>query len=70
MNDVYEIAWKILDVRLGEKTSWGRNDLKSLMSSCFQQAVDEVRTSTPVYPGKGESRGSATVEGHPINSQA
>ncbi len=39
---IFERAWKRLQERLNEKTSWGRNELVILMSECLQDAVTEV----------------------------
>lgn len=43
MSDPYRNAWILLRKRIDAKTSWGRNELKSLMLECLTDDEDAGR---------------------------
>ena len=38
---VYQRAWQLFKKRTAEKTSWGRNELATLMAECLEEALSQ-----------------------------
>jgi hypothetical protein len=41
--EIYRRAWNLLQGRIENKTTWGKNELRDQMFQVLQQAVDEVK---------------------------